>query len=153
MNSQAQTVDPSSTQPSLLTKRRSKQFGVDISLTGTELAVLKECCELSHLDFTRLFFREREGATFRVGPHHRVMCRVIDEILRGRYKRIIINVPPGFTKTELFVIEFVSRGLAINPKARFLHASYSEKLVLDNSTKIRDTVALPLYQSLWPILL
>lgn len=132
-------------------KRQSKQFGVDISLTPTELAVLKACCEQSHLDFTRVFFREREGSVFRVGRHHKVMCRVIDEIFLGRYKRIIINVPPGFTKTDLFVIELVSRGLAINPKARFVHTSYSEKLVLDNSVKIRDTITLPLYQRIWPI--
>jgi predicted phage terminase large subunit-like protein len=153
MKLQEQTESQSKPRRLPSTKKQLRQFGVDISLTPTELAVLKACCENHHLDFVRLFFREREGAIFRVGPHHRVLCRVIDEIFEGGYKRVIINVPPGFTKTELFVIEFVARGLAINPKARFLHASYSEKLVLDNSTKVRDTIALPLYQAMWPILL
>jgi predicted phage terminase large subunit-like protein len=120
-------------------------------MSPTELAVLKVCAEASHLDYTRLFFREREGSEFKVGPHHRIMCKVVDKIFSGRYKRVIINVPPGYTKTELFVINLISRGLALNPRARFIHSSYSDKLVLDNSVKVRDVINLPLYQAMWPI--
>lgn len=79
------------------------------------------------------------------------MCRIVDQVIRGRYKRVIINVPPGYTKTEIFSIALVSRGLAINPKAKFIHTSYSDKLVLDNSVKIRDTIKLPLFQTMWPV--
>lgn len=127
------------------------QYGNDLSdLTPTDLAVLRVCCETSHLDYTRIFFREREGSTFKVGRHHKVMCKLCDDIISGKYKRVIVNVPPGYTKTDIFVIELISRGLALNPKARFIHASYSDKLVLDNSVKIRDTINLPLYQAMWP---
>jgi len=127
------------------------QFGDDLlEISGTELAVLKVCCEKSHLDYTKVFFREREGSRFRVSRHHKEMCQLVDDIISGKYTRVIINVPPGYTKTEIFVIEFISRGLALNPKARFIHTSYSDKLVLDNSVKIRDTITLPLYQAMWP---
>jgi len=79
------------------------------------------------------------------------MCRIVDQVISGRYKRVIINVPPGYTKTEIFSIALVARGLAINPKAKFIHTSYSDKLVLDNSVKIRDTIKLPLFQAMWDV--
>ncbi len=69
----------------------------------------------------------------------------------GEITRLIINIPPGFTKTQMCVVDFVARGLAINPRARFIHASYSEALVQENSLAIRDTVTSEDYQALWPL--
>lgn len=53
--------------------------------------------------------------------------------------------------TELAVINFIAHGFAINPRARFIHASYAEPLALDNSTKVKDIITLPGYQALWPV--
>ncbi len=82
--------------------------------------------EQDHLEFTRRFFMVREGAPFLIGPHHHVLARVMDDVFAGKISRLIINIPPGFTKTQMCVVDFVARGLAINPRARFIHASYSE---------------------------
>ena len=108
-------------------------------------------CEDSQLEFTQKFFEVREGAPFIVGRHHKVMARVLDQVLRGEISRLIINIPPGFTKTQMCVVDFVARGLAINPRARFIHASYSESLVAENSVAIKDTIASEDYQALWPL--
>ncbi|KAA2237684.1 phage terminase large subunit [Salinarimonas soli] len=108
-------------------------------------------CEASHLAFACRFFEEREGSPFLVGPHHEVMCRTLDRVLSGEIQRLIINVPPGYTKTELAVIYFVARGLALNPRARFIHASFNGQLALENSNKIRDMIRLEGFRDLWPI--
>ena len=84
-------------------------------------------------------------------PHHIEMCKVLDKVFTGEIKRLIINIPPGYTKTELAVINFVAHGLAIAPYARFIHASYSNDLALLNSTIIRDIINLEQYQALWPM--
>ena len=118
-------------------------------LTAAERIACKVLCEARHLYFTRLFFKQREGTHFRVGRHHRVMANAIEEVISGSINRLIINVPPGYTKTEMAVVSLVARGLAINPKARFIHASYSDKLVQDNSAKIKDCIGLETYQDLW----
>lgn len=105
----------------------------------------------SHLDFTKKFFLEKEGQPFSVAPFHPVICSTLDQVFSGQVKRLIINMPPGYGKTELAVINFIARGFAINPRARFIHASYAEPLALDNSTKVKDVLVLPGYQVHWPV--
>ena len=105
----------------------------------------------SQLAFTRHFFRVREGQAFIVGPHHTVIANVLDAVIAGEISRLIINVPPGYTKTQMAVVDFVARGLAINPAARFIHASYASELVEANSRLIRDTVESADYQVLWEV--
>ncbi|MFU0503640.1 phage terminase large subunit [Pseudaminobacter sp. NGMCC 1.201702] len=105
----------------------------------------------SHLAFTKKFFLEKEGQPFSVAPFHPVMCGTLDRVFTGEIKRLIINIPPGYGKTELAVINFIARGFAINPRSRFIHASYAEPLALDNSTKVKDVISLPGYQGHWPV--
>lgn len=122
-------------------------------MSSEEKGLLKVACENSHLAFTRCFFRERVGVQqrFMVSPHHKLMAETLDKVYRGEIKRLIINVPPGYTKTEMAVINFVAHGLALNPYSRFIHVSYSDSLALLNSTLVRDVVKLPLYRSLWRV--
>lgn len=107
----------------------------------------------SHLAFTRKFFVEAQGQEFSVGRHHVVMCETLDAVLRGDIRRLIVNLPPGYSKTELAVVNFIAHGFALNPAARFIHASYAQSLALDNSGKARDVIALEGYQRHWRIAL
>lgn len=116
-----------------------------------EAQAQKRFLEGSHLHFTSHFFRAREGQRFIRGPHHIVMSAAIDRVIRGGCKRLLVNVPPGFTKTECVVIAFVAHGLAIEPRARFIHATYAEKLALENSAKVRETIKLEEFQRHWPL--
>lgn len=81
------------------------------------------------------------------------MCNALDRVYSGEIRRLIVNVPPGYSKTELAVVNFMARGFAINPGARFIHASYAQALALDNSSKARDVIALEGYQRHWPVTL
>lgn len=107
--------------------------------------------EASHLAFVRQAYRHRpDGGRFLVSPHHEVISRVIDDIVCGRRTRVIINVPPGYTKTELATIGLMARGLAISPKSRHLHVSYSDDLAILNSSRVQDVVRTPWFQACWP---
>ena len=119
--------------------------------TDAEKRVLKKHCEDSHLAFTRYFFRIREGGRFKVSPHHIIMAKTLDRVLSGEITRLIINVPPGYTKTEMAVLNFIAHGLAINPASKFIHASYADQLALLNSSFVRDIVAAEEFQELWPM--
>jgi len=107
----------------------------------------------SHLEFTKNYFEEAQGQEFSIGRHHVVMCNTIDRVFSGEIKRLIINIPPGYSKTEIAVINMMAHGFAINPQSRFIHASYSQTLALDNSAKARDIINLPGYQLHWPVAL
>ena len=83
-------------------------------------------------------------------PFDAIINECLDKTLTGEIKRLIINIPPGCGKTSSAVWAYVARGFAINPSSRFIHASYSDKLVQDNSSKIRDIINHPDYSTLFP---
>jgi len=115
------------------------------------LALARELCEQDHLFFTRYFFKARQGNKFIVNWHHRLMADAIDGVITGKIKNLVVEVSPGSTKTETFVINFIARGLAINPRARFLHLSGSDTLASLNSQTARDIVQSDEYQQFWPM--
>lgn len=108
-------------------------------------------CENSLLWFARYFFRKREAISFRVNWHHKRMCDALTKVHRGEIRNLIINVPPGSSKTELAVIAFMAWSLAKNPRCRFLHLSYADTLVEENSSKVKDLIESEEYQALWPL--
>lgn len=108
-------------------------------------------CEESGLYFARYFFKQRTGGKMIVAPHHMVIQQTLDRVISGEIPRLIINVPPGYTKTELATINFIGRGLALNNRARFLHLSYSHDLALLNSSTARNVIRSSDYQSMWPM--
>lgn len=116
-----------------------------------EWAVVKAKCEKDHLFFTRNFFKSRQGIKFKVNWHHRLIADVVDDVIRGKRKNVVINVSPGGTKTELVVINFIARGLALNPRSRFLHLSGSDTLASLNSSTARDIITSDEFQKYWPL--
>ena len=113
--------------------------------------LIKLECEAEHLFFTRYFFKARESIRFLVNWHHHLIADTVDDVIAGRLQNVVINVSPGGTKTELVVINFIARGLALNPRARFLHLSGSDSLASLNSQKARDIVTSDEFQRLWPM--
>lgn len=117
----------------------------------TELDYWKNECLQSQLFFTRYFYKKRHGRKFVVNDHHVTICDALDKVLRGELTRLIINIAPRYSKTELAVKNFIARGLALNPAAKFIHLTYAAKLALDNSEEAKDIVLSEDYQALFPV--
>lgn len=100
--------------------------------------------------FTERKFREN-AETFVVNEHHEKIAEALDKVKRGEIQNLVINVPPRYGKTELAVICWIAQCLAENPKAKFIHLSYSDDLALDNSAKAREIINSDWYQSYWPL--
>lgn len=91
------------------------------------------------------------GSRFLVGPHHKVIGKALDDVLLGLRSRLLITVPPGYTKTEEAVIAFIARGMAkTGGKAKFIHASFNGELVNENSVAVKDVIALEAYREMYP---
>lgn len=91
-----------------------------------------------------------------IRPHHRLIQKALDRTMLPPgdpefISRLIINMPPGYSKTQIACIHYIARGLAINPMSRFLHLSFSDTLAARNSDKARSIVKSKLYQSMWPV--
>lgn len=113
--------------------------------------ILKEYLKRDGNAFDKYFFKTRESARWIANKHHELIDSTLQRVLDGEITRLIINISPGYTKTEKAVINFISRGLARNPQAKFIHASYSDDLALVNSQIIRDQISLPEFQELFPM--
>ena len=123
----------------------------DQEFSLNELRMFKTGCLESLLFCARIFFKRRDSVRFIVSAHHVIMCHILDQVYSGKIKRLIINIPPGYTKTELAVIFFILKGLLINARAKFFHTSYSGDLALVNSGIIKDLIVDPLFQAMQPM--
>lgn len=114
------------------------------------IKLLEAKLHLSMLAFTKYFFFEKTRRKFVVNSHHERICDALDKVLKGEITRLIINLPPRYSKTEIVVKNFIAKGLAMNPSSKFIHLSYSDDLACDNSEEVRELVKSESYQQLYP---
>lgn len=114
--------------------------------------VLRSWILSDSLHFARYFFKLMNGGKkFVVGKHHRMVCDKLNDVLTGKTRRLIINIAPRYSKSELVSRNFIAMGLAINPAAKFIHLSYSGDLALGNSVAVKDIVKSEDYQRLFGV--
>ena len=111
--------------------------------------IIKQKCEDSLLFFTRYIFKENTGKKFEVAEFHKTLANTLHKVHKGEIKRLIINIPPRYGKTELAVKMYIAWTLAKNPMAKFIHLSYSDSLALDNSSMTKEYINSDAYQSIW----
>jgi predicted phage terminase large subunit-like protein len=99
-------------------------------------------------DFTRWMFFKRKGFAWREARHHRIVCDALMRVYRGECKRLIVNIPPRYSKTEL-VNNFVGWSLGQAPDSEFILTSYAAQLASNNSWQIREVVQHDEYHELF----
>jgi len=114
-----------------------------------EEKVLKISCEDSLLFFARYIYKEQHNRNFIISHHFREIAKTLESVHRGEIKRLIINLPPRYGKTELAIKIFISWCLAKNPQSKFVHLSYSDNLALDNSSQTKEYIQSLSFQKFW----
>lgn len=71
-------------------------------------------------------------------------------VYAGECKRLVINIPPRYSKTELAVVNFIAWAMGKSPDSEFIHTSYASPLALNNSSAIRATVQHEAYRATFP---
>ena len=115
-----------------------------------ELRMLQHLCSSNYLNFVKVFFKEHEGVPFILNWHHLIIIETLQRVINGEITRLIINCPPGYSKTVLAVKLLIAFGLAKNKKAQNIHLSYSDDLAMDNSQETKEIIASTIYQALYP---
>ena len=100
--------------------------------------------------FNRFFFHQIYRRKFVMAPHHHLIAEKMKAVARGDIRRLIINIPPRYSKSEMVVRSFIAWSMANNPRARFMHLSASDDLVNDNSDAIRDIIKCDAFRYLFP---
>lgn len=116
-----------------------------------ELTIIKARLNDSLIDHARFMFRFREGSKFICSHHHFLLAEVLEKVYRLEIRRLIINIPPGYTKTELVGIQFLSWTLSLRPDCRFLYITGGDDLAKATNLKLKDQITNEAYQALYPV--
>src|SRR5574343_215693 len=111
---------------------------------------LKRFLEKRFIAYAQYIFARQTGQRLIVAPYHYVVCDTLERVESGEIKRLIVNIPPSYTKTELAVVTFISHGFALNPRCKFIHTSYSDSLVTNNSSRIKEIIEAEYFTRYWP---
>lgn len=84
------------------------------------------------------------------GRHLRMMGDIFNDIVAGKLKRVIINMPPRSSKSENASIYFPAYYLGKFPYRQVIQASNVADLAVGFGRQVRDLIRTPSYQELFP---
>ena len=105
---------------------------IEQKLAERDFIDLKTDLLASLLIFIQTMYKIRTGREFEVSKpicresHHISICKSLFKVFTGETTRLIINVPPRYSKTEI-LINFVAWTLAHFPDSNYLYVSYSHR--------------------------
>ena len=97
----------------------------------------------------RYLFRVLEGKPFIVEPIHNGLFDYFDKVYNHEITRLNVNVPPRSGKTTLATYLLVF-SLTVNPKSNLIYTSFSQSLLTDIATRVREILEHPIYKAMYP---
>ncbi|MDI9249072.1 terminase, partial [Stenotrophomonas sp. RS-48] len=119
-------------------------------LTAQQKLVAAELAREDFYFYSRYTFLRKKGFQWMRAKHHAPLCAALDRVFRGECKRLVINLPPRYSKTELAVVNWMSWCLGKVPDSEFIHISYAAPLALNNSANTRELVQHEVYGEIFP---
>lgn len=119
------------------------------ALSSAERLGLAAAGETSPLAFTALWFNVLQVDAFRTNWHHHYFNWIAQRLLDSDLQNVIINIPPGGTKTEFWSVHLPVYCMVKFPRIRILNTSYSKDLVTENSSRSRDLIKSSEFQSFY----
>lgn len=135
-------------------RKREERFPLS-GLSIDEIALEASLCRDSFFDFVVRFWDTVIPEEPIWNWHIEELCKILQEAAERVFKNedrkedIIINIPPGTTKSTICSIMFPAWVWTRMPSARSLCASFADKLALDLSRRSRDIVESEKWQKLF----
>jgi predicted phage terminase large subunit-like protein len=105
----------------------------------------KERCRENFMPFVKEMW-----SAFIAGRHHKIMADAFERVANGSLKRLIINMPPRHTKSEFASYLFPAWYLGKFPHKKIIQTAHTAELATNFGRKVRNLVATPDYQALFP---
>lgn len=112
----------------------------------------RELSRRSLANFVKLAWPVIEpGQPYVHGPHIDVMCEALEAVERGEIRRLLINVPPGTSKSTICGVFFPMWlwGPKGKPSSRFVGVAHEQTLGIRDNLKCRRLASSDWYQNLW----
>lgn len=95
-------------------------------------------------------FKARKGVDFMCNWHHEAICNALEKVVTGQTTRLIINIPPRGSKTEIAVVNFIAWATGLFPNSEWIHASYSKRIAANNTYNTRELMSHETYREIFP---
>lgn len=100
--------------------------------------------------FMRIWFQYDQGQKFLTNWHHAYVAQVYYDVLTGKRKNVVVNQPPGSSKSEAWCV-FLPALASVNfDRVRILTLSYSKALVDEHANRVKGLLGGSEFQELWP---
>ena len=87
---------------------------------------------------------------YKVGPHHRKLARIFEEIAAGKKKRVIVNIAPRHGKSEMISYLAPAWFLGKYPQKKIIMASHTADLAVNFGRRVRNLVGSESYRDIFP---
>ena len=97
-----------------------------------------------------LSFAEHVYPGYKIGPHHRKLASLFEEIAAGTKKRIIVNIAPRHGKSELISYLAPAWFLGKFPHKKIIMSSHTADLAVNFGRRVRNLVGSESYKDIYP---
>ncbi len=105
--------------------------------------------ETSLYAFVRTAWPNIETAEYVDNWHIGAVCEHLQAVTDNQISKLLINIPPGCSKSLLVCVFWPMWEWARNPAIRWFFASYDQRLSTRDSVRCRALIKSPWYQQLW----
>ena len=97
-----------------------------------------------------LEFADHVYPGYKVGPHHRRLAKIFEDIAAGKKKRVIVNIAPRHGKSELISYLAPAWFLGKFPHKKIIMASHTADLAVNFGRRVRNLVGSDAYKDIFP---
>ena len=116
-----------------------------LELAQLEKMKTQQACTTNFLPFARQMW-----PAFISGRHHAKMAEAFDQVVDGKIKRLIINMPPRHTKSEFASYLLPAYFLGRFPGKKVIQCSHTAELAVGFGRKVRNLVDTDEYHEVFP---
>jgi predicted phage terminase large subunit-like protein len=87
---------------------------------------------------------------YKVGPHHKKLAALVEEVATGKNKRIIVNIAPRMGKSEMISYLAPAWFLGQHPEKKIIMSSHTADLAVNFGRRVRNLVSSDTYKEIFP---
>jgi len=87
---------------------------------------------------------------FKIGPHHKKLSKIFEDVIAGKKKRVIINIAPRHGKSEFSSYLFPAYFLGHYPDKKIIMGTHTASLSEDFGRRVRNLIDSDEYRELFP---
>jgi len=96
-----------------------------------------------------LSFAEHVYPGYKIGPHHRRLAKIFEDVAAGHKKRVIVNIAPRHGKSELISYLAPAWFLGKYPHKKVIMASHTADLAVNFGRRVRNLVSSESYKDIF----